>query len=140
MTTIYHDGEPTTAAQLLSDNAEAPLEIAQALVHLLSGDKRTIYLGGGAAPITTLSMDEPLPRDVVLHLHTVDAITPLSVGDLLDRGELAAALDLSPENPEHREHMEDLVRLTLAGDLWTGPRLDSPFLRLHGAMVQEDST
>ena len=62
MTTIYYDGEPTTAAQLLIVNADAPHEIEEALAQLLSGDKTTVQIGGGAAPLVTLST---LPPDAL---------------------------------------------------------------------------
>jgi len=52
--TIYLDGEPTTARALRAANPDDP-DVIEAIGRLASGESTVETIGGGAAPVVTLS-------------------------------------------------------------------------------------
>ena len=55
MTTIYHNDTATTAADLITNNADDP-QVVRAVLDLVEGKSTTVEMGGGGAPRSILSL------------------------------------------------------------------------------------
>lgn len=78
-----HNDKVTTAADLITDNADDP-QVVRAVLDLVEGKKATVEMGGGAAPLTVLSIN-PSPHLTTAGWPWSSAFKTLrAVADLMD--------------------------------------------------------